>query len=293
MNPGHRQALTLTRAGALRWLWLVGLGLLLGSCSKGTSLLVSIEFPPTLLMDQLLIAVTVAEESIGPHLLPVEAGRLLTNGDTFRVELSPEQDGAAATLRLEGLREGGSVALGTGATTVRMNNEVNVLVRLEPTRPPTGGPDGGMDGGTDGGTGGGTDGGFCPNCPNGCCMGGVCTSRTFNTCGTGGVACTACSSSTANACASEGFCACGPGPACDPQLADRCVLGQCRCGSGGPCGFGQQCVQGACVCNANSCTGCCQSNTCYPGTARDRCGIDANTCRKCDRACLNGGICLN
>jgi hypothetical protein len=204
-------------------------------------------------------------------------------------------DGAQAHLRLEGLREGGSVALGTAVAQVQAEDEVEVVVRLEAPSPPVGGTDGGTDGGTggrDGGTGGGTDGGFCPNCANGCCMGGVCTTRTFNTCGTGGIACTKCDPSTANACSSEGFCACGPGPACDPTISDRCQLGQCRCGGNAQCGFGQQCVQGTCVCNASSCSGCCSNNTCYPGTAKDRCGAGGNTCRKCDRACLNGGTCL-
>ncbi|HEX8706255.1 MAG TPA: hypothetical protein VF815_45895 [Myxococcaceae bacterium] len=291
------------QAGILRWLWLLGLGLLLGSCRKEeTSLIVSIEFPPTLLMDQLLVAVTVGEENIGPHLLPDQPGRLLTNGDDFRVELPSAKGGEQASLRLEGLREGGSVALGTTTATVRLNQEVEITVELVPTSPPTNNTDGGTDGGTggtdggtggtDGGTGGNPDAGFCPNCPDGCCVRGVCTTRTFNTCGTGGVACTACSSNTASTCSNEGFCACGPGPACDARLADRCLMGQCRCGNNNQCGFGQQCVQGTCVCNADSCSGCCSNNTCHPGTVKDRCGVNGDNCRKCDRACLNGGSCL-
>jgi hypothetical protein len=292
VNREHSQALTLFRARALRCLWLLGLGLLLSSCRKQeTSFFVIIEFPPTLLMDQLLIAITVGDDNIGPHLLPDQPGRLLTNGDDFRVELPMARDGEQAFLRLEGLREGGSVALGSATATVRFQEEVDVTVRLEPTSPPTHNTDGGI-GGKDGGTGDIPDAGFCPNCPDGCCMGGVCTTRTFNTCGSGGVACTTCSSSTANSCAAEGYCACGPGPACDPLLADRCVSGQCRCGGGSQCGFGQQCVQGTCVCNSSSCGGCCSNNVCYPGTARDRCGASGAICRKCDQACLNGGACL-
>jgi hypothetical protein len=265
--------------------------LLLGACrpAKETSLFVIIDFPPTLLMDQLLVAATVGQENIGPHLLPEQPGRLLANGDSFRVLLPSAPDGAQANLRLEGLREGGSVSLGMAMALVQVGDEVEVAVRLEPTSPPAGGPDGGTDGGMNGGPDGGT---LCPNCPDGCCMSGVCTARTFNTCGSGGVACTECSSNLASTCSAEGLCACGPGPACDPLLADRCAFGQCRCGGNAQCGFGQQCVQGRCECTPGSCSGCCSGSTCSPGTSKDRCGVGGATCDKCDRACLNGGKCI-
>ena len=80
-------------------------------------------------------------------------------------------------------------------------------MRLEPTPP---------DGGT-------PDGGFCPDCANGCCMNGTCTASTFNTCGRGGVACVTCDRKTADACDSQGTCACGTGPACNPATTDQCT----------------------------------------------------------------------
>jgi hypothetical protein len=254
-------------------MWLLGWGVLLGACRDpvGTALYVTIDFPPTLMMDQLRVSGTVAGSQIGPHLLPEQPSRALAQQETFRVLLPSAPDDAQAQLEIEGLRQGGRVARGTSQVRIQEGTEVDVTVRLEPTS---------IDG-------------FCLDCPEGCCKSGVCTTSTFNTCGTGGVACVACERSRTDACGPEGSCTCGTSGPCDPLITDACDNGQCRCGTTGPCGAGQQCVAGKCVCNATSCaTGCCFSNVCLPGTSEAACGTGGAACVKCgNRDTCNSGIC--
>jgi hypothetical protein len=280
---------------AARWLgcfcgiWLVGLVVVSGACRDpvGTALYVTIDFPPSLLMDQLLVSGTVAGSGIGPQYLPEQPERILANGDSFRVLLPSAVDKSEAELTVEGLREGTRVAMGTGTAQIQEGSEVDITVHLEPATPPPPPPppDGGVP---DGGP---TDPNFCPNCASGCCQGGICTTSTFNTCGSGGVACKVCDG-RADSCAAAGFCACGRGPACDPRTTDRCAGGVCRCGLGFQCALGQECVSGRCECTANSCSGCCTTNnTCEPGNTKDVCGRGGADCRKCNRTCGPQGTC--
>jgi len=252
---------------------LLGWGVLAGACRDpvGTALYATIDFPPSLMMDQLLVSGLVAGSGIGPHYLPEQPERLLANGETFRVLLPSAPDKSEAELKVEGLRVGTRVALGTVQVQILAGMEVDVTVRLEPA-PPDGGE-------------------FCPDCPEGCCMSGICTASTFNTCGTGGIACRTCDPRSADSCASAGYCACGRGPSCDPRATDRCVFGVCRCGSNGPCGFGQECISGRCECTPSSCGGCCSSGLCDPGNTRDRCGKGGGACVKCANACDTTGTC--
>ncbi len=269
MKRRERKANTAARwAAGLFGLGLLGLGALIGGChnSVGTALYVTIDFPPSVLMDQLLVSGVVKDSGIGPHLLPEQSDRLLSNRETFRILLPSVPDKSEATLNVEGLREGLRVAFGTSAVEVREGREMDVTVRLEPSSSMDGGP---------------PDGGFCPNCANGCCMGGVCTTSTFNTCGSGGVSCVMCDPHVSNTCAPAGFCACGQGPACDPRATDQCVNGQCRCGPTGPCGAGLECVAGSCQCTPNSCSGCCASNLCQPGNTASACGQGGGACMDC------------
>jgi hypothetical protein len=287
MERGKRQANTAARwAGSLCGLCLLGLAVLFGACrdSVGTALYVTIDFDPSLQMDQLVVTGMVADSGIGPHQLPEQPERLLSTGETFRILLPSVPDKSEAVLNVEGLRESTRVAFGTSEAEVRQGSEVDVTVRLEPSG---GTPDGGTP---DGGT---PDGGFCPNCASGCCMGGVCATSTFNTCGTGGIACVMCDPRVSNNCASAGFCACGQGPACDPLATDRCTNGQCRCGTNGPCGFGQECVAGRCECTPTSCGGCCFSNICAPGNNNSACGRGGTACVSCSRkTCSATGTCI-
>ncbi len=265
---------TATRwAGGLCGIGLLGWAVLLGACrdpdkASGTALYVTIQFSPALQMDQLRVSGNVAEDPIGPYLLPVQPERMLSSGETFRVLLPSAPHEATASLHLEGMREGAPVARGLAQAQVREGYEVDVTVHLAP------------DGES-----------FCLNCPEGCCMSGFCTTSTFNTCGTGGIACVQCDPRTADACAPAGFCGCGQGAACDALTTDRCEGGQCRCGNGGPCGYGQQCVAGQCRCTPESCQGCCDGNTCEPGHERTRCGVGGVACRSCSRVCRSDGSC--
>lgn len=250
------------------------LGWLLGACRDATTetaLYVTIEFSSTLFMDQLVITGRVGDAPLEPHVLPEQPERLLTSGETFRLLLPSAEDGARAELTIEGLKEGKKVALGAGATELREGDEVDVTVRLEPV----------------------PDGEFCLNCATGCCMNGFCTTPTFQTCGTGGIACQACDPDTTDLCSADGVCRCGTGPACEPLGTDRCENGQCKCGTGGPCAPGQECVSGRCVCTPSSCAeGCCTGfNTCAPGNQTDRCGTGGTTCVRCNRRCEAGGVC--
>ncbi|MBN1206734.1 MAG: hypothetical protein JXB05_17765 [Myxococcaceae bacterium] len=250
---------------------MLGWGVLLGACRDpaGTALYVTIDFPPSLTMDQLRVSGAVAGSAIGPQLLPEQPERTLAQEETFRILLPSAPDKAEAQLQVEGLRLGTRVALGTSQVRVQEGSEVDITVRLEPTS---------IDG-------------FCLDCPEGCCKSGICTTSTFNTCGTGGIACVTCDRSTADSCGPEGSCVCGTAGACDPLTTDACDNGQCKCGTGGPCGAGQECVGGRCVCTPASCAnGCCAFNACLPGTSINACGQGGAVCAKCAsrETCGNG-----
>jgi hypothetical protein len=267
-------------------LLLVGAVLGLGACRdpakvSGTAFYVTTQFDPTLLLTQLRVWGEVAGEPVfGPQVLPEQQERVLNSGETLRVLLGEVPNGVAVQVMIEGLRDGVVVARGQGSGDVRDGYEVDVSVRLESTAPSP--PDGGPGPG---------DGTFCVGC-EGCCMKGQCTASTFNTCGSGGIACAACDPALASACDKRGVCTCGVSPACSPDVADRCWLGSCRCGNGQACGTGQRCVEGMCRCTAESCPGgCCMGNSCEPGTAPDKCGTGGAMCAKCKTRCNPNGTC--
>lgn len=112
------------------------------------------------------------------------------------------------------------------------------------------------------------------SCPQGCCMDGICQSRSVATCGVEGDACTACNTVLADTCSTQGDCQCGGGPACVP---------------------GQRCVDGACTCDALSCPqGCCQGDACQEATF-SLCGVQGKACAACNPtladACRSDGQC--
>jgi Dictyostelium (slime mold) repeat len=72
---------------------------------------------------------------------------------------------------------------------------------------------------------------------------------------------------------------------------DVCTNGVCT-GTLVVCPAGTTCANGSCVCNANSgCTGCCQTNTCQPGTAQTACGSNGVTCQSCPPMGMAQQIC--
>ncbi len=260
---------------------------LLASCqdrgpASGTALYVTTQFDPTLLLTQVRVWGSVESgPSFGPQLLPEQQDRVLHSGETLRILLGNVANGTTATVSVEGLRDRVVVARGTGTAQVRDGYEVDVNLRLEPTSPnPTGGDGGTTDPGD----------GFCAGC-EGCCYNGRCTSPSFNTCGSGGIACVACDPARANACDPRGVCVCGTNPSCTGLNVDRCEGGQCKCGSSSPCGPGQECVDGTCRCTPNSCSGCCAGSTCEPGNTKDKCGKGGEACRKCNRTCNSDRTC--
>lgn len=247
--------------------------------ASGTALYVTTEFDPTQLLTQVRVWGAVeGGQAFGPQVLPEEPERLLYSGETLRVLLGDVPNGTEAKVSVEGLRDGTVVARGEGVVSIRDGYEVDVAVRLEPVTPEP--PDGGdPDGGT-----------FCVGC-DGCCVQGQCTTRTFQTCGTGGVACMACDAARANACDSRGVCVCGANPACTGLGVDRCVNGQCKCGTGPACGAGQECMDGACRCTTNSCSGCCSNNQCVAGNTQNACGKSGQACVRCNKTCQADRTC--
>ena len=266
--------------------------------ASGTALFVTAEFDPLLQLTQFRVNGTVGGEAMASSVLPERPGRILQSGETFRVLLTDALDGAIVELRLEGLSGTELAALGTQEALIRKGYEVDVQVRLEPWSevpdsgtPDSGTPDSGTpDSGTpDSGTpdsGTPDAGSFCMNCPDGCCRNGFCVPRTFMSCGVGGVDCTVCDGTRANMCSALGTCTCGTGPACTGINVDRCDNGQCKCGSSGACGAGQECVNGECRCTPGSCpNGCCVGNTCEPGNEDSKCGRGGVACQDCRKDC--------
>jgi len=293
----------------------------------GTALYVTAEFDSQLQLTQFQVAGQVEDGGDIPStLLPENPGRILQSGETFRVLLPEAPDSARVTLRLKGLSGVSLAAEGTAEAQVRAGYEVDVRVELVPWSEV---PDGvGTDAGTDSGT---PDAGnSCGNCRDGCCRDGSCVPRTFQSCGVGGVDCTACNANRANACSALGTCTCGVNSACSGPNVDRCDNGQCKCGTSGPCGAGQACVNGQCKCGSNgpcgegqacvngqckcgssgpcrpdqecvngqcSCTssscpnGCCAGDTCEPGTEKSKCGKNGDACQQCSRSCNPGRVC--
>jgi len=82
---------------------------------------------------------------------------------------------------------------------------------------------------------------------------------------------------------------------CPTGFSDRCEGGKCHCGSYGPlCSGGLNCVMGACACLAgptSSCYGCCQNNTCQPGTSTKACGAGGAACKPCVAGACHLPVC--
>ncbi|RKI17566.1 hypothetical protein D7Y15_10160 [Corallococcus sp. AB030] len=238
------------------------------AAAAGTALFVTAQFEPALNLTRLRISATADGASVPTTLLPEDSSRALVNGETFRVLLDGAANGTQATIRVDGLRDDATVATGEATATVRDGYEVEVTVRLTAS-----------NGGT-----------FCVDCPDGCCREGVCTSRTFRTCGVGGVACEICDSDRADTCTNRGTCGCGTGPSCDLN-ASRCNGGKCVCGLGNACGPGLACINGFCKCDPSTCAGCCEGNSCIPAPNKNQCGKGGEACKKCDKRCNPDGSC--
>ncbi len=132
-----------------------------------------------------------------------------------------------------------------------------------------------------------------PPCP----LGQFCTPQ--GTCACGPSSCAGC-------CAAGGACVPGNQPGacglmglscaqCTLPAADRCALGDCKCGNGLSCPLGERCDGGRCTCDAAACDGCCSGDTCVPRDAGTlvACGA-SGLCKVCDASRANqclGGQC--
>ncbi len=135
-----------------------------------------------------------------------------------------------------------------------------------------------------------------PNNCKGCCNGTTCVSAETDTqCGTGGLACTNCTSQNEFCDTSSGQCQSQP-PKCGPNNCKGCCSGGvCKtsetdtlCGLGGlsctDCTQNKEtCSNGTCStsCTPQTCPGCCQQGTCFAGFIDSRCGSGGASCADC------------
>jgi len=144
-------------------------------------------------------------------------------------------------------------------------------------------------------------------CPKGCCdAAGQCENgAAINSCGTGGVACQNCQAEGFQFCyeptqaCGNAVNNCGPGNCNGCCVSGVCLAGSdpTECGLGGVVctncqSQGETCSAGKCStatnCAPGNCGGCCQGNTCLPGTAPTECGTQGLPCDDCTR---NGMSC--
>ncbi|MBX5483038.1 MAG: hypothetical protein IRZ16_14530 [Myxococcaceae bacterium] len=228
------------------------------ACAPETSLLLDVD--PSLVPGTQQLHVTGRQGKtlvFGPTIRPESAGPPLEGPQSLRVVLRDEWAGRTITVRVEALVDGRSAGAAEVDVQAAKQKETRVELTPEPLEL------------------------ACANC-DGCCQDGVCIQGSVGACGTGGVACFACDGRLADRCSETGRCACGNGPACSPITgADRCIDGECHCGDGTPCPAGTECDNGLCRCTPDSCAGCCNANSCQPGTVDNACGSHGDACVVC------------
>ncbi|HEX8796861.1 MAG TPA: hypothetical protein VF765_38180, partial [Polyangiaceae bacterium] len=145
------------------------------------------------------------------------------------------------------------------------------------------------------------------NCPKGCCStSGECLNGAApDACGTGGEACQNCQAEGFQFCyettqtCGNAVTDCGPSNCKGCCVGGVCLAGSdpTECGVGGvACSNcaqqGKTCSAGQCStatsCGPGNCSGCCQGNTCLPGTAPTQCGVQGLACADCTK---NGMTC--
>ncbi|NMO23284.1 hypothetical protein HPC49_50070 [Pyxidicoccus fallax] len=228
----------------------------------------------------------------GPERRPEPEGAPFSGEQTLRVRFNSPPD-VPFLLEVDALAGGVAIARASTEVLPRKGEETELRLQLSPIEDPGPGPDGGTPdaGGPDGGApdGGepdagepdaGTDAGT-PDAGGGCttCVlpGGGCVATTSAVaCGGSGLACVDCTvGGRANVCTAAGACSCGT--------------------RGTPCGEGERCDGNVCVCDPDTCAGCCDSNgsDCRTGNTLTACGINGATCTECSaqRAdnCATGG----
>ncbi|QSQ20610.1 hypothetical protein JY651_36035 [Pyxidicoccus parkwayensis] len=232
------------------------------------------------------------EPWFGPERRPEQEGTPFSGEQTLRLRFNSPPD-VPFELQVDALQGGDPIARTSVEVTLRKGEEMELRLQLTKEPPPDGGtPDGGepdagapdagvMDGGTDGGSpdGGEPDAG-APDAGTGVCTtcvqpGGACVPVTSaRACGGSGVACVDCvADGRANQCTAGGACSCGS--------------------RGTPCDEGERCQGDICVCDPDTCAGCCEGNACRNGNTMTACGINGATCTACNASkadnCATGG----
>ncbi|WP_163989410.1 hypothetical protein [Pyxidicoccus caerfyrddinensis] len=238
------------------------------------------------------------ESWFGPERRPEQEGAPFSGEQTLRLRFNTPP-GVPFELQVDALLGGVPIARTRVEATPRKGEELELQLRLSPIpdepgpQPDGGTPDGGEPdaGEPDGGTpdGGNPDAGepdaglpdaglpdaggsVCTTCVQ---PGGTCVPITSaRACGGSGVACVDCvADGRANQCTASGACSCGT--------------------RGTPCGEGERCEADTCVCDPDTCAGCCQGTACRNGNTTTACGLNGATCDACDANkadnCTNGG----
>ncbi|WP_164006672.1 hypothetical protein [Pyxidicoccus trucidator] len=232
------------------------------------------------------------EPWFGPERRPEQEGTPFSGEQTLRLRFNAPPD-VPFQLEVDALANGVPIARVVTEAVPRKGREVELRLQLSPVSeepPPDGGtPDGGSpDGGepdageSDAGEpdGGGPDGGEpdagspdsgtpdagSAGCTT-CLLNGACVAQTSAVaCGGSGVACVDCTTDgRATVCTAGGACSCGT--------------------RGTPCGAGERCEGNACVCDPDTCAGCCDTDgtDCRTGSAMNACGTQGVTCVDCSQ----------
>ncbi len=232
------------------------------------------------------------EPWFGPERRPEQEGTPFSGEQTLRIRFNAPPD-VPFQLEVDALANGVPFARATTEAVPRKGKEVELRLQLEPIPEPDGGtPDGGTpDGGaSDAGEpdGGAPDGGEpdageadagppdagtpdagtpdagSANCTT-CVLNGTCVAQASAVaCGGSGVACVDCTADgRASVCTAGGACSCGT--------------------RGTACGVGERCEGNACVCDPDTCAGCCAPNgtDCRTGNTMTACGAQGVTCADC------------
>ncbi|MFP2907525.1 hypothetical protein ACLESD_21240 [Pyxidicoccus sp. 3LFB2] len=225
------------------------------------------------------------EPWFGPERRPEQEGAPFSGEQTLRLRFNAPPD-VPFQLEVDALAGGLPIARIVTEAVPRKGREVELRLQLERFSgepPPDGGtPDGGApdggepdgggdpDGGPDAGEpdGGGPDSGT-PDGGSGTCttcfLNGTCVAQTSAVaCGGSGVACVNCTTDgRASVCTASGACSCGT--------------------RGTPCDVGERCDGNVCVCDPDTCAGCCDTNgtDCRTGNAMTACGTQGVTCADC------------
>lgn len=115
------------------------------------------------------------------------------------------------------------------------------------------------------------------SCPTGCCGARAqCLVPDVKNCGFAGSACLACDNARADGCL--------------PNVQPMPVVPPCSCGMGPACPVGEVCKAGTCLCDQNSCGGCCdkQSGRCLAAAWPAACGGKGSACTTCDKLLTDG-----